>query len=983
LFFGNLSSESESQTLTDNSFSALHKHIEEKMIHARNILCEHEIIQQKVLDLEVLVSQKAESHKTLESIVQTHTQTIQSLENEKSNLQKSIEVLNHEKKTLINEVKAKENRILQLQNELDKRNATIEEQKNKFKELSQELQNKEIQMQEERNRLEHELKNTNDTLRHLMANERNKLVLKYHWRLPLRLVGNLLRFIKHPLQYYRMRRDTLIVRHSGMFDDAWYLQQYPDLYLTTVDLLKHYMQYGWKEVRNPNPMFNAKYYLENNPDVKNAEMNPLLHFIRHGRDEGRNSNIFSDTECFFTINHDVIPSKNKYPTVDKSILDLIEQSSYFDVKYYLKKYPEVRTSAISPVLHFYQIGGGEGKNPSKYFDTNFYLKSYADVAKDGVNPLYHFLINGQFEGRKPLPEKGKRFFHYLSREKIISHDSSYNTFLMKNLLTSRHLNELKQEINRFSYQPTFSIIIPVYNVKPKWLNECIESVIKQVYPNWELCIYDDASTNNETINCLKKWEGKDGRIKVSFGKTNKHISLASNEAIKMADGEFIALLDNDDELSANALFEVVKVLNDNPEIDFIYSDEDFITPEGRYFQPHFKTDFNLSLLLSHNYITHFAVIRRKLGDEINWFRKGYEGAQDHDLFLRITERTRKIYHIPKILYHWRQSETSTSLNYNEKSYADKAARKALTDYATRNNIEMELLDGPGLGVYRFKRKIITKEKVSIIVPFKDQVDFLKDCIAGIIEKGGYPNWELLLISNNSENKETFTYLEKIKNSDHRIKVLEHNVPFNFSAINNWAIEQCEGKYILLLNNDIKAISDGWLNAMVEHIQLENVGIVGAKLLYSDDTIQHAGVIIGIQDVAGHSHKFYPDHSVGYFYRPVVIQELSAVTGACLLTKKELWNKVGGLNEINLKIAFNDIDYCLNVRSLGFDIVYTPYAKLYHYESKSRGLEDTPEKQKRFYSEVKFMIDKWETNRIPDPFYNVNLTLKSEDFKLKL
>ncbi len=537
-------------------------------------------------------------------------------------------------------------------------------------------------------------------------------------------------------------------------------------------------------------------------------------------------------------------------------------------------------------------------------------------------------------------------------------------------------------LSSFTLRPKISIITPVYNVAPEYLDKCIESVLNQWYINWELCLYDDFSSKPETIACLQKWIDTDPRIKIGFGKENQHISLASNEAIKMADGEFIALLDNDDELSENALLEVVRALNDNPEIDFIYSDEDFITPEGRYFQPHFKTDFNLSLLLSHNYITHFAVIRRNIGDKINWFRKGYEGAQDHDLFLRIIERTRKIYHIPKILYHWRQSNTSTSLNYNEKSYADKAARKTLTDYATRNNIEMELLDGPGLGVYRFKRKIITNGKVSIIVPFKDQISYLKDCISSIIEKGGYPNWELLLISNNSENKETFTYLEKIKNSDHRIKVFEYNVPFNFSAINNWAIEQCEGEYILLLNNDIKAISDGWLNAMVEHIQLENVGIVGAKLLYSDDTIQHAGVIIGIQGVAGHSHKFCPDHSVGYFYRPVVIQELSAVTGACLLTKKDLWKKVGGLDETNLKIAFNDIDYCLKIRSLGYDVVYTPYAKLYHYESKSRGVEDTPEKQKRFYGESKFMIEKWKTNRIPDPFYNVNLTLKSEDFKIR-
>jgi len=542
--------------------------------------------------------------------------------------------------------------------------------------------------------------------------------------------------------------------------------------------------------------------------------------------------------------------------------------------------------------------------------------------------------------------------------------------------------DLGKSLNSLTFKPLISVITPVYNVSPQHLDKCIESVLNQIYTDWELCLYDDCSTNKETIECLRKWQNYDNRIKIRFGEKNQHISLASNEAIKMAGGDFIGMLDNDDELTPNALLEVATAIDEYPDINFIYSDEDFINPNGNYFQPHFKSDFNRSLLLSHNYITHFAVIKRKIGDDLGWFRKGYEGAQDHDLFLRIIDVTRKIHHIPKVLYHWRQTETSTSFNYKEKSYANLAARKALTDYAERNNIEMELLDGPNLGVYRFKRKIITDKKVSIIVPFKDQVHFLKDCVNSILKNIEYQNWELLLVSNNSTKKETFEYLSHVKRKDSRIKVLEYNVPFNFSAINNWAVKQCDGEYILLLNNDIKAFSKHWLEAMIEHIQQKSVGVVGAKLLYSDNTIQHAGVIIGVQGVAGHSHKFCPDMSTGYFYRPVVIQELSAVTGACLLTKRELWEKVGGLNETDLKIAFNDIDYCLKIRELGYDVVYTPYAKLYHYESKSRGAEDTPEKQQRFIEECKYMIEKWGTNRIPDPFYNINLTLKSENFSLR-
>jgi GT2 family glycosyltransferase len=322
------------------------------------------------------------------------------------------------------------------------------------------------------------------------------------------------------------------------------------------------------------------------------------------------------------------------------------------------------------------------------------------------------------------------------------------------------------------------------------------------------------------------------------------------------------------------------------------------------------------------------------------------------------------------------------LNYNEKSYADRAARRALSDYAQRNGIEAELLDGPGLGVYRFKHKLITNEKVSIIIPFKDQPAYLKKCVQSILAKTAYPNIEVLLVSNNSTQKKTFKCIEQLKQHDSRIKVLEYNVPFNFSGINNWAVQQSSGEYILLLNNDVEAISEQWLEAMLEHIQQNRVGVVGAKLLYPDKTIQHAGVIIGIRGIAGHSHRFCPDTGIGYYYRPVVIQDLSAVTGACLLTRRSLWDKVGGLNEKNLKIAFNDIDYCLKIRKLGYDVVYTPYAKLLHYESKSRGLEDTPEKRKRFQEESKYLKQTWQTHQIPDPFYNVNLSLSVENFKLK-
>ena len=536
--------------------------------------------------------------------------------------------------------------------------------------------------------------------------------------------------------------------------------------------------------------------------------------------------------------------------------------------------------------------------------------------------------------------------------------------------------------SEFKHKPIISIIVPVYNIESSYLDKCVQSVLNQIYPNWELCMYDDASTCAATIECLKKWKNTDSRIHIEYGLHNQHISLASNHAISMATGEYIALLDNDDELAPTALYEVVKVLNEHTNIDFIYSDEDLISQDGEYCNPHFKSDLNIELLLCHNYITHFAVIRKSIGDSISWFRMGYEGAQDHDLFLRIVEQTANVYHITKILYHWRQLPSSTSLNYSGKSYADIASRKALRDYATRNAIDAEVEPGPGNGAYRFKRAIHTSGVVSIIIPFKDQINMLTACIQSILQKSGYEQFEILLISNNSSEKKTFEYLEHIQTVDPRIKVYEYNMPFNYSAINNWAVQQSKGEFILLLNNDIEAISANWLQSMIEHIQCDKVGAVGAKLIYKDRTIQHAGVIIGIGGIAGHSHRHFPADTNGYYYRPSATQHLSAVTGACMLTKRSVWDMVGGLDENLFKIAFNDIDYCLKVRKAGFDIVYTPYAELFHYESKSRGYEDTPEKIERFTRETKHLQDKWLTHLVDDPYYNPNLTREREDFSLK-
>jgi len=551
--------------------------------------------------------------------------------------------------------------------------------------------------------------------------------------------------------------------------------------------------------------------------------------------------------------------------------------------------------------------------------------------------------------------------------------------------------EIKKEIEKFKYKPKISIITPVYNVDPKWLNKCIESVRNQFYENWELCLHDDASTKKETIEYLKKWEKKgDKRIKISFGEKNQHISGASNECLKMATGEFVALLDNDDELSPDALFENMKLLNKYPKADFIYSDEDKIDEGGDRVEPFFKPDWSPDLFLSQMYTCHLGVYRKAIIDEIGGFRKGYEGSQDYDLVLRFIEKTdrEKILHIPKILYHWRKISGSMAAKETAKDYTAVAAKKALKDYLKRNKIEGEILDGKFPGTYRVKRKILGNPKVSIIIPFKDQADVLKVCVDSVLDKTRHKNFEIILIDNQSKERKTFEYLESLKNNP-LFRQLSFDKPFNFSAINNYAVGEAKGEYILFLNNDIEVISDGWLSAMLEHAQRKEIGAVGAKLLYPNNTIQHAGVVMGL-GVAGHAFKHLPSKLPGYFFQPHLIRNYCCMTAACLMLKKILFEEIGGFDEKNLSVAFNDVDLCLRLIEKGYYNVYTPYAELYHHESLSRGDDNeknlklkNPEKYKRVKRENEYMRAKWEKYLERDPFYSPNLTRKSEDFGLRL
>jgi glycosyltransferase involved in cell wall biosynthesis/LmbE family N-acetylglucosaminyl deacetylase len=548
------------------------------------------------------------------------------------------------------------------------------------------------------------------------------------------------------------------------------------------------------------------------------------------------------------------------------------------------------------------------------------------------------------------------------------------------IYTDTGREKIRARISRLPYTPLISIVMPVYNPPLNMLKEAIQSVQNQLYPYWELCIADDASTDEAVRELLQGYAEKEPRIKVVFRDQNGHISAASNSALELVSGEYIALLDNDDLLPEQALFWIVKALADHPDAGLIYSDEDKIDELGRRYDPYFKSDWNPDLFLSHNMICHLGVYRVDLVRKLGGFREGYEGAQDYDLALRCTEQLapQQIVHIPRVLYHWRSHPGSTAQAGSEKNYALLAGERALNDHFMRAGIsaKAELLD---FGMYRARYDIPQPGPlVSLIIPTRNALNLTKQCVESILAKTTYKNYEIIIVDNNSDDPQTLAYFASLS-SDSKISVLRDERPFNYSTLNNDAVLYARGEYIGLINNDIEVISPQWLDEMISLAIQPGVGAVGARLWYPNDTLQHGGVISGLGGLAGHSHKHLPKEHPGYFYRAQLIQTLSAVTAACLVIKKSIYQEVRGLDGVNLKVAFNDVDFCLRVREAGYRNIWTPYAELYHHESATRGYEDTPEKQLRFQEEVLYMQKRWGDILLNDPAYSPNLTLDREDF----
>ena len=574
--------------------------------------------------------------------------------------------------------------------------------------------------------------------------------------------------------------------------------------------------------------------------------------------------------------------------------------------------------------------------------------------------------------------KPKGFFGRLFGKETVA-EGGYEAWLARHKADKRVLR--RQKHASFAQKPLISIVIPLYCTPLPYLKELIESVRRQSYENWQLCLAD-GSPDDKAKEFLEKHYGREKRIVYQKLEENGGISVNTNAAAELAKGEYLMFCDHDDTLEPDALYEIVKAINDT-DADVIYTDEDKVSMDGQhYFDPNFKPDFNLFRLRENNYICHIFVVRKSLTGETGMLRSEFDGAQDFDFILRCCEKAKKITHIPRVLYHWRCHMDSTAADPSSKAYAYEAGRKAIREHYQRMGIDakVDMTERPGW--YRSHIKIQGNPMVSIIIPNKDHTDDLELCLFSMSRKSTYRNYEVLIVENNSEKEETFEYYKKLPERYPRVRVLTWEKEFNYSAINNFAAEEAQGEYLLFLNNDVEILTPDWIEEMLQNCQQENVAAVGAKLYYPDDTIQHAGVVLGLGGIAGHIMCRASREDPGYFGRMISVQEISAVTAACMMVKKSEFDSVKGFDE-TFQVAFNDIDLCMKFRAAGKKIIFTPYAELYHYESKSRGLEDTPEKQFRFDKEVKRFQEKWAQQlEMGDPYYSPNLSVTEGDCSLR-
>jgi glycosyltransferase involved in cell wall biosynthesis len=828
-----------------------------------------------------------------------------------------------------------------------------------------------------------------------------------------------------------------------LFDTAYYSRQYPDVLQSGLNPLAHYLEFGAYEDRNPNPLFDSAYYLNKYKDVREAGVNPLIDYLENGVRNDRNPHPLFDTGYYWKNYPDVVTIGMNPLThyLEYGALDGRKPHPLFDTAYYLLRIPELKTTGVNPLVHFLNEGSSRGIKPHPLFYPIFYLEKYPDIAATGMNPLVHFVENGGQVGRDPNPMFNTLYYlrqnpdvaasgcnvlvHYLetgAREGRDPHPffrtsyyakvnydvidagtnplahyveyginegrSPYDIFgpwVKSKRLTPMDIEKIKRQIDQMAYHPVFSVIVPVYNTDEQWLRRCLDSVLLQLYPHWELCIADDASTVPHVRDVLTEYAARDSRIRVIYLKENGHISATSNAALALARGEFIALLDHDDEISIDALYENAILLNARPDADMIYSDEDKITEDGIRHMPFFKPDWSPDTFLSQMYSGHLGVYRTEIIRKIGGFRIGFEGSQDYDLVLRFTENTSHIYHIPKILYHWRTIQGSTARMTGSKNYAYVAAKKAIQEALDRRGEGGQVdFDSDRNGHYRVRYPIRGNPLVSIIIPTRDNGTSLGKCLASIFEKTTYRSFEVLIVDNGSVQQETKKLFDRWKTLEgDRFHVVSADIPFNYSRLNNEGVRHARGDILVLLNDDIEVISVNWLEEMAGQAQRETIGAVGAVLLYPDDTIQHAGVILGVGGGVTHSYKYATASSPGYFGRLLISANYAAVTGACLMVTKERYLNIGGLDE-ELAVAYNDVDFCLRLLQKGYRNIVLSRVRLYHRESRSWDIDVMVDRNKdRLKQEMTVIETRWRDFIVNDPYYNPNLTKTREDFSLPI
>ena len=583
------------------------------------------------------------------------------------------------------------------------------------------------------------------------------------------------------------------------------------------------------------------------------------------------------------------------------------------------------------------------------------------------------------KGFRYLKHYGLKEFWIRLCERMEPEEVPYGPWFEKHRPSESELE--KQREKNWKETPVFSIVVPAYRTPVLFLEQMIESVRSQTYPFWELCIANASPEDEQMAEVLQRYVQMDQRIHVKNLDKNLGIAENTNEAFSMASGTFVGLLDHDDLLAPQALYRMMERLEEK-EIDVFYTDEDKVTTDlAEHFQPHFKPDFNLDLLRSNNYITHFFVARTELVRNVGGFRREYDGAQDYDFIFRCVEQAGEICHIPEILYHWRTHKESTSDNPVSKMYAFEAGKRAIEGNLERCGVQAVVSHTKDLGFYQVEYPVQGSPLVSVLIPNKDQKESLKKCLDSVFEKTTYSNYEIIIIENNSTESETFAYYRELQKRSN-VKVITWKEGFNYSAINNFGEKEASGDYLLFLNNDVEVINPRWMEEMLGNCQRPEVGITGAKLYYPDDTIQHAGTIIGIGGIAGHAFLNMPRSRTGYLHKASIQMNLSAVTAACMMMKRSVFEQLGGFEE-KLTVAFNDVDLCLRTVQAGYLVVYNPKVELYHYESKSRGSEDNEEKVRRFQREIEFMRSRWITIlKEGDPNYNKNLTLSKWNYSLR-